>query len=85
VRDLWNADAVLSELILDRGQSGANEIVDKTGDATIVAREPGEAFTQPDATSGVERRLQVELTPGAAKRFANTRIHARSGYIVPSK
>jgi hypothetical protein len=100
VRDLWNADAVLSELILDRGQSGVNEIVDKTGGATIVAREPGEAFRDsvhylrsgytmyyalPEASSGAERRLQVELTPEAAKRFANVRIHARSGYIVPSK
>jgi hypothetical protein len=99
-RDLWNADAVLSQLILDRGRSGANEIVDKTGGTTIVAREPGEAFRDsvhylrsgytmyyalPDASAGVERKLQVELTPDAAKRFANVRIHARSGYIVPSK
>jgi hypothetical protein len=98
VRDLWNADAVLSELILDRGQSGVNEIVDKTGGITIVAREPGEAFrdsvhylrsgytmyyAQPEASSGVERKLQVELTPDAAKRFANVRIRARSGYIAP--
>jgi Ca-activated chloride channel family protein len=98
VRDLWNADAVLSELILDRGQSGVNEIADKTGGITIVAREPGEAFhdsvhylrsgytmyyAQPEASSGMERRLQVELTPDAAKRFANARIRARSGYIVP--
>ena len=98
VRDLWNADAVLSELILDRGRSGVNEIVDKTGGITIVAREPGEAFrdsvhylrsgytmyyAQPEASSGVERKLQVELTPEAAKRFANVRIRARSGYIAP--
>jgi hypothetical protein len=98
VRHLWNANAVLSELILDRGQNGANEIVDKTGGVTIVAREPGEAFrdsvhylrsgytmyyAQPDASSGVERRLQVALTSDAAKRFANVRIRARSGYIIP--
>ncbi len=98
VRDLWNADAVLSELILDRGRNGANEIVDKTGGLTIVAAEPGEAFrdsvhylrsgytmyyAQPEAGSGVERRLQVELTPDAAKRFAGIRIRARSGYIAP--
>jgi Mg-chelatase subunit ChlD len=100
VRDLWNADAVLSELILDRGQSGVNEIVDKTGGATIVARDLGEAFRDsvhylrsgytmyyalPEGSSGAERRLQVELTPEAAKRFANVRIHARSGYIAPAQ
>jgi hypothetical protein len=98
VRDLWNADAVLSELILDRGRKGFNEIVDKTGGITIVAVEPGEAFRDsvhylrsgytmyyalPEAGSGVERKLQVELTPEAAKRFPNVRIHARSGYIAP--
>jgi hypothetical protein len=98
VRDLWNADAVLSELILDRGQKGGNEIVDKTGGITIAAAEPGEAFRDsvhylrsgytmyyalPEGNSGVERKLQVELTPEAARRFANVRIHARSGYIAP--
>jgi hypothetical protein len=50
VRDLWNSDAVLSELILDRNpqtkvlEAGTNGIVDKTGGATIVAGVPGEAF-----------------------------------------
>jgi VWFA-related protein len=50
VRDLWNANAVLSELILDRGpqtkllERGTNEIVDQTGGATIEAGAPGEAF-----------------------------------------
>ncbi len=100
IRDLWNADAVLSELILDRGHAGTNEIVDKTGGVTIPARDPGEAFRDsvhylrsgytmyyalPEAASGAERKLQVELTPEAAKRYANVRIRARSGYIVPSK
>jgi hypothetical protein len=100
VRDFWNADAVLSELILDHGQAGMNEIVDKTGGVTIPALDPGEAFRDsvhylrsgytmyyalPEATSGAERKLQVELTPEAAKRYVNVRIRARSGYIVPSK
>ena len=81
-------------------ERGTNEIVDKTGGVTMVAREPGEAFRDsvhylrsgytmyyglPEASSGAERKLQVELTPEAAKRFANVRIHARSGYIAPSK
>jgi VWFA-related protein len=106
VRDLWNSNAVLSELVLDRpGQPtrmmerGSNEIVDKTGGATIVAGDPGGAFRQsvhylrsgytmyyslPDATrAGSPRAVQIELTPEAAKRFPNVRIRARSGYIAP--
>jgi VWFA-related protein len=106
VRDLWNSNAVLSELVLDRpGQPtrlmerGTNEIVDKTGGATIVAGDPGGAFRQsvhylrsgytmyyalPDSTrAGSPRAVQVELTPDAAKRFPNVRIRARSGYIAP--
>jgi hypothetical protein len=104
VRDLWNSDAVLSELILDRTpqtkvmEAGTNEVVDKTGGATIVAGVPGEAFLDsvhylrsgytmyyalPGAGSGQERKLQVELTPEAAQRFPNVRIRARSGYIAP--
>jgi hypothetical protein len=106
VRNLWNSDAVLSELILDRApktraiESGGNAIVDKTGGATIAAGNPGEAFRDsvryirsgytmyyalPDASPGAERKLQVELTPEAAKRLPNVRIRARSGYLVPSK
>jgi VWFA-related protein len=106
VRDLWNSNAVLSELVLDRpGQPtrlmerGTNEIVDKTGGATIVAGDPGMAFRQsvhylrsgytmyyalPDSTrAGSPRAVQIELTPDAAKRFPNVRVRARSGYIAP--
>ncbi len=105
VRDLWNSNAVLSELVVDRpGQPtrmlerGTNEIVDKTGGATIVAGDPGGAFREsvhylrsgytmyyalPDARGGSPRAVQVELTPDAAKRFPNVRIRARSGYIAP--
>lgn len=106
VRDLWNANAVLSELILERPgeptrmmERGTNEIVDKTGGATIVAGDPGGAFRQsvhylrsgytmyytlPDATrAGSPRAVQIELTADAARRFPNVRIRARSGYIAP--
>jgi hypothetical protein len=100
VHDLWNSDVVVSELILDRGQNGANGIVDQTGGITIAAGNPGEAFRDsihylrsgytmyyalPGVNPGAERKLQVELTPEAAKRFANVRIRARSGYIAPSQ
>ncbi len=104
VHDLWNSDAVLSELILDRApqtkilDSGANGIVDKTGGVAIAAGDPGEAFRDsvhylrsgytmyyalPNINPGAERKLQVELTPEAAKRFANVRIRARTGYVAP--
>ncbi len=80
-------------------ESGTNAIVDQTGGATIVAGVPGEAFQEsvhylrsgytmyyplPGAAAGSERRLQVELTADAIKRFPNVRLRARSGYVVPS-
>jgi hypothetical protein len=100
VHDLWNSDAVVSELNLDRNQNGSNAIVDKTGGITIAAGNPGEAFRDsihylrsgytmfyalPGVSPGAERKLQVELTPEAAKRYVNVRIRARSGYIAPSR
>jgi VWFA-related protein len=103
VRELWNADAVVSELILSGApqtklEAGAHALVDRTGGASIMAGNPGEAFrdavhyvrsgytmyyAMPDASAGTERRVQVELTPEAARRLPNVRIRARSGYIVP--
>jgi hypothetical protein len=94
----------LSELVIEGTphtrmlERDTNEIVDKTGGATIIAGNPGEAFREsvhylrsgytlhyalPDAQAGSARALQVELTPEAAKRFPNVRIRARSGYVVP--
>lgn len=73
-------------------------IVEKTGGATIHAGTPGPAFrdsvhylrsgyaiyySQPDAPSGSERSLRVELTADAARRYPNVRVRARTGYIVP--
>jgi hypothetical protein len=99
VRDLWASDAVLSELVIGGPpQPRPNEIVDKTGGITIVAGNPGEAFRDsvhylrsgytmyyalPDAKPGSARRIDVELTPEALKRFPNARVRARSGYNVP--
>ncbi len=97
VRDFWNSDAILSELIL--GQGGVNQIVDKTGGITIAAtNDLGAAFRDsvrylrsgytmyyqmPAVTAGTERHLEVGLSENAARRFPNVKIHARSGYIVP--
>ena len=99
VRDLWASDAVLSELVMGgaSGQK-PNEIVDKTGGTTIVAGNPGEAFREsvhylrsgytmyyplPDAAAGTARRLDVQLTPEALKRYPNVRVRARSVYNAP--
>ena len=97
IRDLWQSDAVLSELVLGGSTPNSNPIVDQTGGATIVAGVPGEAFQQsvhylrsgyamyyasPDAPAGTQRKLQVSLTPEAASRFPNVKIRARSAYIV---
>ncbi len=53
VDDLWNSDAVLSELIMDHPgpaahmlEKGTDQLVDLTGGATIVAGNPGEAFRE---------------------------------------
>lgn len=77
---------------------GENAIVDRTGGAAISAGNPGDAFRDsihyirsgytmyyplPQAAPGSERKLQVELTPEAAKRYPNVRLRARSGYIAP--
>jgi hypothetical protein len=97
VHDLWNVDAVLSELIIGGKDGGANGLVDQTGGTTIVAGKPGEAFHDsvhylrggytmyyalPEASAGSERTLRVDLTPEAAKRFPGVRIRSRSGYQV---
>jgi Ca-activated chloride channel homolog len=77
---------------------GESAIVDQTGGAAIAAGKPGDAFRDsihyirsgytmyyqlPQAASGSERKIQVELTPEALKRHPNARLRARSGYIVP--
>ena len=97
VRDFWNSDAILSELIL--GPNGVNQIVDKTGGITIAATgDLGAAFRDsvhylrsgytmyypmPAVTAGTERKLEVGLSEDAARRFPGVKVHARSGYIVP--
>jgi VWFA-related protein len=77
---------------------GSHPLIDRTGGASIVAGNPGESFrdavhyvrsgytmyyAMPEASAGAERRVQVELTPEAAKRLPSVRVRARSGYIVP--
>jgi hypothetical protein len=52
VRELWNANAVFSELVLGKGgktrllDAGGASIVERTGGAAIAAGVPGEAFQE---------------------------------------
>jgi len=40
-------------------------------------------YALPEAKPGAARRLDVQLTPEALKRFPNARVRARSGYNAP--
>jgi hypothetical protein len=79
-------------------EPGVASIVDRTAGAAIAAGVPGEAFQAsvhylrsgytlyyalPEAASGSERSVKVELTPDAALRHPGIRVRARSGYFVP--
>lgn len=53
IRDLWQSDAVLGELIIGKAPGefriedrGGNSLADKTGGATVRTGEPGRAFQQ---------------------------------------
>jgi hypothetical protein len=76
IRDLWQSDAVMSELVLSGGQRtrilepGASIIPDKTGGATVVAGAPGPAFQ--DSVRRLRRRYTMyyalpALTAGAER------------------
>jgi len=96
LRELWQSDAVLSELLLlDRAPDPPDATVEKTGGAAIASgRDPGAAFQEslrrlrrrytlyyPFHDGPVaERSIRVELTADAAKRFPRARVSARTGY-----
>jgi hypothetical protein len=76
IRDLWQSNAVLGELILGGGhetrilESGASAIADKTGGAAIVAGAPGPAFQ--DSVRRLRRRYTMyyalpAATPGSER------------------
>lgn len=91
VRDLWQANAVLSELILDHPPQPTDAVVEKTGGASIAAgSDPGGAFQEslrrlrrrytlyyamPPGTPGTERTIRLEGPPGG-------QIFARTGYRI---
>ncbi len=91
IRDLWQANVVLSELILDHPPQPTDPVVEKTGGATIPAgSDPGHAFVEslrrlrrrytlyyamPPGSSGTERTIRVEVRPGL-------HVFARTGYKI---
>jgi len=92
VRDLWQADVVLSELILDHAPQPTDTVVEQTGGVTIPAgNAPGDAFVEslrrlrrrytlyyamPLGSPGAERAIRVQVRPG-------THVFARKGYRIP--
>jgi len=99
VRDLWQSDAVLSELLLSGSAASRDAMVEQTGGSVIAAgSDPGAAFQEslrrlrrryslyyvlPAGGAGSERRIKVELTPDAAQRHPGAKVFARTGYIAP--
>jgi Ca-activated chloride channel homolog len=75
-----------------------NGIVANTGGEMIRSDDPASAFSemigrirrryclyyrQPPAQSGEERKVRVELSPGAKQRLPQARVLGKSGYIAP--
>ena len=99
VRELWQSDAVLSELLLSGSLGAPDSIVEQTGGSVIAAGgDPGAAFQEslrrlrrryslyyvlPAGGAGSERRIKVELTPDAARLHAGSKVFARTGYVAP--
>ncbi len=118
VRDFWEADALLSGLIVSSAsaramrtlgaiigpqtlllQAGMEGIAARTGGDTVHA-DNANAFREamrrirtryslfyplPPGKPKEKRKIRVELSPDAAKRFPGARIKARSGYVAPSR
>jgi len=108
LRDFWEADAVLSGLIIKAGVRvvfgpamfggfGITGIAEKTGGDTLNANDAGAGFREmvqrlrlryslhyamPQAKPGEERKVRVELSPEAARRYPEAKVRARSGYVV---
>lgn len=121
VRELWEADALLSGLIVTSKaavtrtfagavmnpalflatQVGIEGIAAKTGGDFIRAADPASMFRESmhrirsrytiyyampaDAKPHSIRKVRIGLTPEAARRSANARVRARTGYTVPEE
>jgi len=87
IHDLWRADAVLSELILDHPPQPTDTVVEQTGGATIPAgADPGGAFIE--SLRRLRRRytLYYAMPPDAKKAAPGTqrtiRVEVRPGTHV---
>ncbi|MDE3195743.1 MAG: hypothetical protein KGN84_05335 [Acidobacteriota bacterium] len=99
VRDLWQSDAVASELIPGGSAGSEDAIVEQTGGSAIAAgTDPGAAFQEslrrlrrryslyyvlPEGAAGSERHIKVELTPEAMQSHPGAKVFARRGYVAP--
>jgi hypothetical protein len=89
IRDLWQSNAVLSELVLGGGQQirilepGASMIPDKTGGATVVAGAPGPAFQ--DSVRRLRRRYTMYYALPAAAAGAERTIQAELSPAAASR
>ena len=108
-RDLWDADAVLSGLIIPAersvsalaltvsGDDYVEKVAGETGGEVVHADPPGPAFREmvarlrkrytfyypmPQVKKGQMRKVIVELTPAARKRYPDAEVLARKGYIA---
>ncbi len=117
LNELWEADALLTGLIVRSGAAraahtifnithpfmygldvGVQVMAEKTGGDFIQAGEPGAAFQEAmrrirtryslyyaapaDAKAGARRVVRTQLSPGAARRYPQARVRARTGYIA---
>jgi Mg-chelatase subunit ChlD len=97
VRELWESDAVMSELVIGNSPDtqvlarGGSVVARETGGATVVAGDPGPSFQT--AVRLLRRRYTLYYaspggTPGSERRtevrssVAGARVRARSGYVV---
>jgi hypothetical protein len=97
VRELWESNAVLSELVIRGGpdtqvlERGGSVVAASTGGATVVAGEPGLAFQM--AVRILRRRYTLYYAalggnPGSERHIEvrsgviGARIRARTGYLV---
>ena len=95
-----NTTAMAMNPLLAMLHEGMQGVAEKTGGETVKADDPGDAFRDamrrirlsyslyyalPEAKPGAERKILVELTGDARKRYPEARVRARKGYIVPSK
>jgi VWFA-related protein len=108
-KDLWDADAALSGLIIPpdrgvvpfaltvKGDDYVEKVAEQTGGEVVHADPPGPAFRDmlmrmrkrytlyypmPASKQGQARKVAVDLSPAAKRRYPDANVLARKGYIV---